>query len=162
MVTSLGSKTAQNSTEEKLAIGLKLLNGTRDIADFTNGVCYDAVAYTRFLLGANITTTELSQNDSMAWKIKFNFTAGFRWDGSSHIPAGKALGFYRLADANIFHTAITASPSTSLTMARSVNGLRLGTSWLQPVSASSVLGRINADGTFNYDGTRIYVYISNL
>lgn len=45
---------------------------------------------------------------------------------------------------------------------RAINGGLLGAGWLHPVDLRKVLTQKNPDGSFKYDGTDIFVYISNL
>lgn len=42
------------------------------------------------------------------------------------------------------------------------NGGLLGAGWLHPVDLRKVLNQKNPDGSFRYDGTTIFVYISDL
>ena len=120
------------------------------------GVCYDAVAFLLYLQGDGITTMELEAISGKDWVSKFKFSS--QWDGSSNIPEGKAIGFYRVIDDKTFHAAVAIGG----TEIRAINGLHLGVSWLVPVNLKDVLTVKNPDGTFNYDGTKIRVYLSSI
>ncbi|WP_228437634.1 hypothetical protein [Chryseobacterium sp. 7] len=117
------------------------------------------VAYALYMRGARISPTQLAESAGQKWLTLFNYPAGEKWDGYAPIPAGKAIGFYRLIDKTFFHSAITTGNGNEI---RSVNGFSLGSAWNVPVDMKWVLGKRNSDGTFNYDGTKIEVYISSL
>ncbi|TNV17188.1 urea amidohydrolase [Ochrobactrum teleogrylli] len=124
------------------------------------GVCFDSAAYVRYLYygGKNITYNQLTTISALDWLPKFNFTGGPEWDGVSPLPKARAIGFYRIAESKIFHAAIAVDG----TQIRATNGGALGMVWAQPVDLRRVLGNRNSDGSFNYDGTKIRVYYSNL
>ena len=142
---------------EKQILATDLITGLKNINTYTNGVCYDTVAFVRYLLDANISPNELLNYTGMAWKSKFQFEHGRNWDGRSPIPAGTAVGFYRLVDNTVFHAALAIGG----TEIRAVNGNQLGVGW-QRVDLKTALGAPNRDGSFNYDRTKIFVYLSNL
>ncbi|QNK64555.1 hypothetical protein H7F33_08780 [Pedobacter sp. PAMC26386] len=158
-LTPEGAKIAQLSKSDKLPYADKLLSGGENISRYNEGVCHDVVAFALYMFGAEISPSELAKLFGQNWLHKFNYSGGQKWDGSSAISKGKAIGFYRIIDESWFHSAITIENGTEI---RSVNGQTLGTSWLGKVDLKRVLGPINTDGTFNYDRTKIEVYISAL
>ena len=157
-ITPLGASVAQYGLNERLPIAEDLLTGRKNIQIYTTGICHEAVGFVKFMLGANITPNELISFRDQAWLNKFNFQNGIRWNGSDSLPKGKVIGFYRIIDNTWFHSAISTGNGKEI---RYVNGGRLGAGWNSPVNLS-ILGSPNSDGTFNYDGTKIQVYISRL
>ena len=158
-ITPEGARAAQLSLSERAPVANSILSGAENISKYNSGVCHDAVAYALYMRGADIKPDELADATGQKWLNKFNYTAGEKWDGYSIIPKGKAVGFYRLADKTWFHSAVSTGNNNEI---RSVNGFRLGSAWSVPVDLEWVLGKKNEDGTFNYDGTKIEVYISSL
>lgn len=158
-ITPEGARKAQLDSPQRKPVANALLSGTESISKYNSGVCHDVVAYTLYMFGARISPNELVESTGQRWLTKFNYPAGEKWDGYSIIPKGKAIGFYRLVDKTWFHSAITTGNGNEI---RSVNGFSLGSAWTVPVDLKWVLGKKNADGTFNYDGTKIEVYISSL
>lgn len=156
-LTDIGAKTATAGDPEKKNMADQLIRGDRNIEDFTRGVCFDAAAYVRYLLGAAISPDQLKDLRGPDWVNALNFKNGEEWDGVRSIPAGSAVGFFRVPDQKIFHAAI----ATGNANIRAVNGLLLGNGW-QSANMSSVLKEKNSDGTFNYDGTQIRVYVSKI
>lgn len=158
VLTSLGAQTAMLGTKEKQDLAKKLLTGEKNINLYTSGICYDAAAFVRYLLHANITPDELVRISGQSWRNKFKFERGKKWTRDS-IPKGTAIGFYRLIDRQIFHAAIAVGGF----YIRAVNGGQLGAGWQHQVNLIRVLGwRPDEDGAFTYDGTKIFVYLSNL
>jgi hypothetical protein len=155
-LTTLGAQAAMLGTTEKQILANRLISG-ENINPYTNGVCYDTVAYVRYLLNAQITPDELTLLQGQDWRNKFNFTHGVKWLGMTPIPTGTAVGFFRLIDRTVFHAALGVGGS----FIRAVNGGKLGAGW-QNVNLKNVLGTANQDGAFEYDGTKIYVYLSRL
>jgi len=158
-VTAEGARKAQLSQSERLPIANAMLSGSENISKYNSGVCHDVVGYALYMLGSGIAPDDLVELYGQKWLNKFNYSGGQKWNGYSVIPKGKAIGFYRLIDKTWFHSAISTGNGNEI---RSVNGLALGTAWSVPVDLKWVLGKINPDGTFNYDGTKIEVYISSL
>lgn len=158
-ITAEGARKAQLSILERQPVANGLLSGMENISKYNSGVCHDVVAYALYMSGARISPDELVASSGQQWLHKFNYSGGEKWDGYSVIPKGKAIGFYRLIDKTWFHSAITTGNGNEI---RSVNGHSLGTAWSVPVDLEWVLGKINTDGTFTYDGTKIEVYISSL
>ncbi|MDR6923856.1 MULTISPECIES: hypothetical protein [Chryseobacterium] len=160
IITPKGAHIGQMDSISKARIGNSLIEGSDDIIHYNKGVCHDAVGYTMYMLGAKITPDELTMYSGQGWLKKFNYPEGEKWDGYSVIPKGKAIGFYRLKDKTWFHSALSTGNGAEI---RSVNGFKLGTTWSVPADMKWVLGKRNTeDGTFNYDGTKIEVYISSL
>jgi hypothetical protein len=156
-LTDIGAKTATAGAPEKSNMAGLLIQGNRNINEFTRGVCFDAAAYVRYLLGAAISPDQLKDLQGPDWVRLFSFRNGTEWDGVRSIPAGSAVGFFRVPDQKIFHAAI----ATGNANIRAVNGLLLGNGW-SLANLNGVLKQPNDDGTFNYDGTQIRVYISKL
>ncbi|MEO7266147.1 MAG: hypothetical protein ABIW38_14615 [Ferruginibacter sp.] len=156
-LTPLGAQAAMLGESEKKELANLLISGSKNISDYTNGVCYDTVAYVRYLLNPNITPDEIIHTNGQDWNRKFDFLGGQKWNGESHIYSGTAVGFYRLVDNKVFHAAIGINGSE----VRAVNGGPLGAGW-QRVNLKTALGTPNDDGSFNYDGTKIFVYLSRL
>ncbi|MDR4950578.1 hypothetical protein REB14_00110 [Chryseobacterium sp. ES2] len=158
-ITPEGARKAQLSLSERAPVAHSILSGEENISKYNSGVCHDVVAYALYMRGARISPTQLAESAGQKWLTLFNYPAGEKWDGYAPIPAGKAIGFYRLIDKTFFHSAVTTGNGNEI---RSVNGFSLGSAWTVPVDMKWVLGKKNSDGTFNYDGTKIEVYISSL
>jgi hypothetical protein len=92
-----------------------------------------------------------------AWEKKLAFASGKEWDGKSAIKPGAAVGFFRVVDKKFFHAAI----STGGTKIRAVNGHLLGNGW-DEVDLKKVLGTPDADKQFDYDRTKIKVFVSKV
>ncbi|HCA09750.1 hypothetical protein [Chryseobacterium sp.] len=159
IITAKGAHAGQLDPIKKTLISNGLLSGQDDMGSYNKGICHDVVAYALYMRGAAISPSELVQYHAQGWLNKFDYSGGEKWDGYSVIPKGKAIGFYRIRDKTWFHSAVTTGSGSEI---RSVNGFSLGTAWSVPVDMKWVLGKRNADGTFNYDGTKIEVYISPL
>ncbi len=162
IITPEGARVAQLAPEARAALGKELLAGKQEINKYNLGICHDAVCFTLFLLGSKITPNELIDLRGQAWLPKLDYEKGTLWDGKSDIPAGKAIGFYRLKaiieGMNIFHSAI----STGGTKIRGVNAHGLTPGWSVEGDLKKALGAPDKDGCFMYDGAKIKVYISNL
>lgn len=158
IITPEGAKAAQLGLAERQKIGNDLLDGKKNISVYNRGICFDVVAYTKYMLGADISPQELFQTRTQGWLPKFNFPSGVKWTGGT-IPRGKAVGFFRVIDKTWFHAAISTGNGTEV---RSINSLELGYTWLKPANLKTVMGHPNPDGTFNFDGTKIEIYLSNL
>lgn len=157
-LTELGAQVASMGAKEKQKHGQDLVRGKVNINKYVkgSGVCYDTAAYVRYLLGTKIGIDQLLSKAGADWQNVFNFRSGKQWDGTSSIKEGQAVGFYRLVDKQIFHAAIAIGG----TKIRAVNGFRLGAGWLSPVNLRQVLGQPDDSLSFEYDGTRIEVWIS--
>lgn len=155
-LTPTGKKTLKWSTKKKRNLGIELLQGG-NILNYTGGMCFDVAAYIRFLLNPKIKSDYFQKNITTKDSFDFfNFSQGQIWNGQTHIWAGSALGFYRLPTCVFFHVAISVGGN----MIRGVNGGDLGIGWSQKINMKTVLGKPNPDGTFNYNKSRIRVYIS--
>lgn len=159
-LSELGAHSLMLGAPERESIARKLLRGDNHIDSYVRfGVCYDVVAYVRFLLNASIDPEEVISTNGQQWLERFVFTDGDRqWYPGMNIEEGKAIGFYRHADGKFFHAAISAGNETQI---KSVNGGLLGSGWMD-VDLDYVLTDYNDDGSFNWDGTKIDVYISDL
>lgn len=156
-LTPEGAKVAMLGEPERKKYGLTLLKGG-DLSKYTKGVCYDAAAYLRFLLGTSISPKEIASIHGNSWRDKFKFLSGTRWDGKATIPIGAAVGFYRLIDHEIFHAAVSLGGSKI----RAVNGHLLGAGWSVVVDLKKVLGKPDEKKEFTYDNTKIQVWISRI
>ncbi|WP_147272291.1 urea amidohydrolase [Phyllobacterium salinisoli] len=158
-LTKLGEDIAKSSGIIKTQYISGLLDGTVDITQLVvKPVCYEAVAYVVYLSG--LFSLETIHNTSgKGWIPMFKFLSGPQWDGQN-LPIGAAIGFYSIEQGTFFHSAISLGKNT--TTIRSVNGGRLGQTWLQPVDIHPILGLPSPDGAFNYDGGTIRVYRSAL
>ena len=150
-----GAHAAQLGHREKHALGERLMLGTADIREYVNGICYDAVAFARYLLGGRITIDDLLAINAQDWRRKFNFELGRQWDGKSPIPRGTAIGFWRQNDRQVFHAALAVG-GTEL---RGVNGSRLGSGWIDKHDLKKELPR-PVNGLFAHDNASIRVYLS--
>lgn len=159
-LTELGAHSLMLDAPERKSLAYKLLRGDTHIDDCVRfGVCYDVVAYVRYLLNASIDPDEILSTNGQQWLERFVFSDGDRqWTPGMNIEEGKAIGFYRHADGKFFHAAISVGDETLI---KSVNGGLLGSGWLD-TDLSIVLTDYNKDGSFNYDGTKVDVYISEL
>jgi hypothetical protein len=157
-LTPLGAQVLTMGDKERLAHGTKLVKGGADINKYVTGVCYEAAAYVRALLGAKVKPNDiLDVNGGPAWEKKLAFASGKEWDGKSAIKPGAAVGFFRVVDKKFFHAAI----STGGTKIRAVNGHLLGNGW-DEVDLKKVLGTPDADKQFDYDRTKIKVFVSKV
>lgn len=157
-LTPLGFSLQQQPSFERRRVADRLLQGFENINAYTNGICYEAVAFVRFLYDNAITCDDLSTYYGGLWVQRFNFPQGRQWDGNFALAGGEIIGFRDETDRAFFHAAIAIGEYDRV---RSVNGGRLGAGWL-PVSLKTILGPRNYDGTFNYDGRKIRVFISPL
>lgn len=154
-LTDKGAHAAQLGHRERHALGEHLMYAGGPIDEYIGrGICYDAVAFVRFLLGARITIDELLDTSGKGWRNKFNFERGRQWDGRSAIPHGTAIGFWRDYDREVFHAALAIGG----TQARAINGFKLGDGWLS-YDLKRQLTRA-ANGLFSYDNGLIRVYLS--
>jgi hypothetical protein len=157
-LTAKGAHAAQLGHHERHELGERLMAGA-DAREYVNGICYDVVAFVRFLLGARIAPNDLINTSAQAWKAKFNFQHGPQWDGRSPIPRGTAIGFARDNDKQVFHTALAVGG----TEVRGVNGLTLGNGWVDKHDLKRELKRSDKGmGLFVHDNTLIRVHLSSL
>ena len=111
-----GAKVAMLGEPERKKHALALLKGA-DIRKYTGGICYDAVAYVRFLLGKGITPTEIASINGNAWRDKLKFLSGKRWDGTpngmstpcARIPGAGNAGPWRISADEPDFTAMPRS-----------------------------------------------------
>jgi hypothetical protein len=160
-LTPQGAHAVQLGLPERRALADQLMSGRKNITEFTSGVCYDTVAFVRYLLNAGITPNEVTATDGGAWKIKFAFERGHEWDGATPIAKGTAVGFKRpvgftAEPDKFFHAAV----ATGGTRVRGVNGGLLSPGWPVEVDLRQVLTTRNDDGSFKYDNADIRVYLS--
>ena len=123
--------------------------------------CHDVAAFMHFLKTPYITDLDknaLQQNSSKEW-IDYFYTQYKIWDGISAIPAGKVIGFHNpqntISHNGVFHSAF----SMGGTLVRAVNSLTLGNGWKTADLTQSI--QINANGTMDYNGASVVVYISD-
>ncbi|MBE0361422.1 MULTISPECIES: urea amidohydrolase [Pseudoalteromonas] len=164
-LTPEGARAAQLGGPEKLQLAGRLVRGEEDINRYVRGVCYDAAAFVKFLLGnkllhggAGISIAQLLTTSGQGWISNLN--SDVRWNYRAHIPAGSVITFRRLIDNQVFHAAI----AVGMTSIRAVNGLKLGAGWSVPANLSTVL-RLSPnhsardENVFLYDNTDIVVQI---
>lgn len=154
------ARIAQLGEAERLKYGKDVLSGKVNIGQYTKNVCYDTVAFARFLLGAKITPKELTSISAQGWLAKFKFESGTAWDGKSALKAGSAVGFCRTAPESrlgFFHAALAVGGSK----VRAVNGLLLGAGW-EEVDLKKILGAADDKNQFSFDGCKLAVWISKL
>jgi hypothetical protein len=133
----------------------RLMAGQDDSRKYIYGVCYDAVAYVRYLLNPNITPTMIADIRGNNWLAHFDFLNSPIWTGSL-IPKGTAIGFERKIDGNIFHAALVADDNNHI---RGVNAL-INSSWLIPYNLAHFTP--GPHGWFNYDNTDVRIRLSLL
>ena len=151
-LTPLGAQAAQLGAPERKKLGLSITKGEKNIDKYAPGVCYEAAAFVRFLLGEKITPHDLTSVVGLAWIDKLKFDKSKPWDGKTTIPVGTAVGFLRLNDKKIFHVGICSATGKI----RAVNGHLLGMGWHE-VELKKVLGVPNAKHEFTYDNAQIQV-----
>ncbi|GHC63510.1 hypothetical protein [Ulvibacter litoralis] len=160
-VTELGAHSLELSASERKHLAHKLLEGDFHIYDYVRfGKSHDVVAYIRFLFNASITVDELLSTNGEQWQERFQFQNGDRqWYPGMNIDEGKAIGFYRHSDGKFYHSAVSVGHETLM---KSVHGGLLGSEWMD-VDLDTVLTDYNKeDGSFDWDGTKLEVYISDL
>jgi hypothetical protein len=149
-LTPKGAHAAQLGLQEKRSLAEQFMSGQADVLDYMNGVCYDAVAFVKYLLNPRISPDDLLDTAGSGWKRLFNFEMGWgEWDGVSAIPRGTAIGFKRLQGYTqdpdrFFHAAL----ATGGARIRGINGLTLGNGWLWEVDLAQALRVRNGDGSF--------------
>ncbi len=155
-ITPKGSHAEMFERRQKESLANDLILGLKDVADYMKGVCYDAVAYVIHLQNStDITYNDIIHTKSSDWMSKFS--SRIEWKGGA-IPEGTAVGFYRVISGSFFHAALAVGG----TRIRAINGLTLGAGWTEEVNLASVLNSKNDDGTFNYDRTKIRVFLMSL
>ncbi len=145
----------------KYFIGCHLLNNG-NVNNYIHGpICHDAVIFTRFLLGANITRNQLMNMNGIGWLNQLNYLNGQPWQGNN-IPAGRAVGFRDLNVGQIIHSSI----SLGGTRVRGINGLLLGNGWTNAGDCNlGGLRPVNNNHHYqnpNNPGGNMDVWISNL
>ena len=172
-VTPLGAKAAMMGAPEKAQLADRLMNEDESVTKYATGVCYDTVAFVKYLLGSNISSDQILDVTGGAWLPIFDFENGTLWQGGN-IPPGTAVGFRRppgsgtVEPSGFFHAALSVGGTT----VRAVNGMRLGAGWnIAPSDLAAIRGLterdVGEDGehpTYNYklDGAPLQVWLSNL
>lgn len=136
-LTPLGALTAQLGPPERLAVAAKLMQpqNTDRIENYiVRGICYDAVAFVRYLLGARITPIQLINTTGKAWRPLFD-RAGKLWHGGA-VTSGTAVVFRRPArdpvnnspirDPGPYHVSMALAKKCEI---RGVNGGVFGLGW---------------------------------
>lgn len=154
-LTPLGAQVLTMGDKERKTHGDKLVKGG-DINKYVSGVCYEVAAYVRALLSTKVKPNDILNVVGDAWQKKL-FTGGKEWDGKAALPAGTAIGFFRMRDNKFFHAGIATGGSKI----RAVNGHLLGTGWTE-VDLKKVLGAADAEKQFTYDNTKIKVYVGKV
>lgn len=147
-----GAHAGQLGDAERKDLLQKLYQGQVDVWDYigNNSVCYDAVAFVRFLQG-KLTESQLLNTIGQNWVSVLNFTGGTQWAGGA-IPAGSAIGFKRVG-GNFFHAAV----ATGGTTIRAINGLKLGAAWTVPADLAKEL-QPAGNSQYSYDNNTIEVW----
>jgi len=157
-LTPLGAQVAQQGLRERRIKGRDLLSNINIDAYIHRGMCYDAVAYTRYLLEDNITPNQLITTFAQGWRRLFRFENGKQWRGGN-IPAGIAVGFQRVGDRQFFHAAI----SIGNMRVRGINGGGLGDGWTNIGDRNLNTLMQPTPGIFtNPAGGEMKVWLSNL
>ncbi len=155
-LTPEGAKIAQLGGKELLTHGEALLSGKENVMDYTKGVCYTAAAFAAYANGSKkISADDLASIAHDGWIKKFKALNGKKWDGSKGISKGKIVAFYRLVDKKQFHFAVGVGG----TKVRGVNGGALSPGWKEATDIKKVLGAPDENGQFDYDNTKIEVWI---
>ena len=153
-----GARIAQLGAPERAKYGKDLVSGKVNVSQYTKNVCYDTVAFTRFLLGSSgITPKDVVTVQAQGWVGKLKFDSGTKWDGTTAMKAGSAVGFYRVIDKRFFHCALATGGSK----VRAVNGHVLGAGW-EEVDLKKILGDADKEKQFDFDGAKIEVWISKV
>ena len=154
--TPLGANVEMREPANREKLLQLLLKGEKNITDYIQGVCYDAVAYVQYLRGL-ITFEQLQQISGQNWVPVLNFSGGTLWKGQN-IPAGSAVGFMRLeeatgAPAGFFHAGVGIGG----TQIRAINGNLLGAGWSVPADIAKVLVN-QGPGVYKHDRAKIQVW----
>lgn len=131
-LTSMGANLAMKSAQQRIPVATQLLNPVAPlpITNFVPGNCYEVIAFTRYLLGANITPDQLATLNGQAWAPLFmNAPGGVQWHGGP-IAAGTAV-IFSYPNGNPFHAAIAVGAFGATTILRSTNQPLLGGYWNQ-------------------------------
>ena len=152
-----GAHAAMLGANERAQIANRLVSGQESVNAYIQGVCYDAVAYARYLLGAAISPDILVQTSGPDWRTRFRFELGVLWIGQP-IPAGTAVGFQRQPDRVVFHAALAVGGRFQI---RGINGLLLGAGWTEECSLVPQLIP-GMEGWCPFDHTQIRVWLSAL
>jgi len=164
-LTPQGALAAQHDGPERLQLAARLIRGDFNINQYVTGVCYDAAAFIKYLLGNNlphgglgITPAQLIATSGQEWIANLN--SDTRWKYRALIPPGSIITFRRLEDNQVFHAAV----SIGMTSIRAVNGNLLGAAWPVPANLNTVL-RLSPnhpahhENVFWHDNTNIVVQI---
>jgi hypothetical protein len=158
-LTKLGEQKAKLDAPKRVPFAKSLMSSKAParVEDYMAGVCYDAVAYVRYLLGANISYQQLTTTSGNDW-IPF-LDQGKSWTGGA-IPEGTAVVFRR-PNKGAFHAAV----SLGGTKVRGINGGKLGTGWVI-AGDSDISGMLKATApqasTFAFEKETIEVLLSDL
>ena len=129
-LTPAGAQLAMQPLNQRISKATQLLNPVAPIpiTNYVPGNCYEVVAFTRFLLGANITPNQLATVVSQGWAPLFmNAPGGAQWHGGP-IAAGSAV-IFSYPNGNPFHAAIAVGAFGTTTVLRSTNQPLLGGYW---------------------------------
>lgn len=163
-LTPQGAHAAQLGGPERLKLAAKLIRGEVNIEQYVRGVCYDAAAFVKYLLGNNlpgglgITPAQLIATSAQQWVANLN--SNTHWRYRAHIPPGSIITFRRLVDNRVFHAAV----ATGMTSIRAINGGLLGAGWMVPANLNTVLKLSpnhppGGENVFRYDNTDIVVQV---
>lgn len=145
-----GAHAAQLGPPERGELLGRLIAG-EEINTYTNGICYDTVAFAKYLQGA-IAPGDLTTINGIGWLGVLNFESHNRWQGGA-IPEGSAVGFKNV-DGDFFHASLAVGGTT----VRGVNGGLLGAGWTVPADIAEVLVPAGEPGVYTYDRRPIEVW----
>ncbi|CAA7194912.1 hypothetical protein CHRY9293_01172 [Chryseobacterium potabilaquae] len=151
-----GRAAMQLSKSKKKKLAFDLLSGRESVQNYTSGVCYEAVAFVRFLLGDSVPNS----NQEIRNQYLYDISHSRAWNGTSDFNTGDVIIFSerRREGMEPVHTAIATGQGCEV---RSVNGGLLGSGW-RPTNIRTVLAGTNSSGEVRHDGTTITVRILNL
>ncbi|HEX3792140.1 MAG TPA: hypothetical protein VHW44_30030 [Pseudonocardiaceae bacterium] len=125
-VTPLGAHALQQGMNEKYQLFTDLVSGAADIAHYTPGLCYDAVAFCLALQG-RISYDIMTGRGGQNLLPVFSFDNGALW-GGENIAQGCAVGFKRIGnyDPGYYHAALAVGGGTVI---RGVNSVTMTPGW---------------------------------
>ena len=165
-LTPLGANVAQQIVGPRNSKASNLLGFAHPVPmmnKYVGGVCYDVVAFTRYLLGAQISPNQLIDVNAQQWAQIFMRNAR-PWHGNE-MPVGTAMIFCNYDNNVPFHAAIIAGYlGFRSTVIRGDNGNTLGAGWV-PQGDRNLADLTNLEGNIYedpMDKRKFKIYISNL
>ncbi|RNA63271.1 hypothetical protein D1631_15725 [Chryseobacterium nematophagum] len=149
-----GRQAMSLSKSEKKKLAFALLSGRESVQNYTAGVCYEAVAFVRFLLGDPVPNTNQEIRNNYLYNT---FSRSNAWNGRSDFNTGDVIVFSKKEREGMepIHTAIATGHGCEI---RGVNGGMLGSGW-RPTNIRTVLAGANSSGEVRHDGTTITIRI---